>query len=88
MTDDQKLTLAIQNEIACRSMRELALNSLRFNFLKPLSIIDQLGKSEAEFLKYEIEQIDKRIIASIPDDYRMFPKQLSGTFEPTFTHDA
>lgn len=58
MTNEQKLSKAIQNEIGKRSMRELALNSLRYTLISGI-----LKTTQSEEIA-----IDARIIASIPDD--------------------
>jgi hypothetical protein len=58
MTEQQKLTIAIHREIAENSMRELALNSLRFKVWS-----DFVGASDNAR-----KRLDELIIASIPDD--------------------
>ena len=65
MTNEQKLTLAIQNEIAENNMRELALNSLRFRTWAQC-VRDRLDHP----LRIE-ERLDMEIIASIPDDAQL-----------------
>lgn len=77
MTDEQKLSLAIQREVGANDMRTLALNSLRFKTLLGCSNIKTLGKDEAAHVESEIQRIDGYIIASIPDD--SFHQPLSHT---------
>ncbi len=67
MTDQQKLSKAIQDEIHRCDMRELALNSLRFN---------TWVRNGNPSLGIE-ERLDRQIIASIPDDAELRDKPFT-----------